>query len=156
VRRGGGAGKPATVYELAPGVEPLFSKAYLPLLVKLLETLADRMTTEELQDVMGDVGRRLAAGQVTPPADLGTRVEAAAALLTDLGGLNAVEEHDGRFVIRGYGCPLSAAVAQRPEVCLAVETLLSVVTGAEVREHCDRSARPQCAFHLGAPATRAR
>src|SRR3954463_15079999 len=37
VRRSGGAGKPATVYELHADAEPLLSRAYAPVLGTLLE-----------------------------------------------------------------------------------------------------------------------
>jgi len=151
VRRSGGVGKPAAVYELNPEIEPLFSKAYLPLLTKLLETLGDRMTAAELDATMRDVGRRLAAASPAPGGDVGTRVRTASRLLNDLGGLTAVEERDGTYVIRSLGCPLAVAVARRPEVCRAVETLLVEATGAEVREHCQRGARPQCCFEFTPP-----
>lgn len=153
VRRGGGAGKPATIYAVSPDAEPLFSRAYVPVLSQLLAALADRLTPAELEALMREVGRRLAAGQ--PAASdraLEPRVRAAAALLEQLGGIAQVEQHpsdSSGFVIRGCGCPLSAAVTQRPETCRAVEELLATVTGAAVREHCDRSGeRPQCCFEL--------
>jgi hypothetical protein len=53
------------------------------------------------------------------------RVEAASALLEDLGTPNTVERLNGGLVIRGYGCLLAAAVHGRPEVCRAIESLLA-------------------------------
>src|SRR6185312_4807859 len=43
VRRGPGAGKPSTVYELAPGAEAVFSRAYAPALTAVLEELVERL-----------------------------------------------------------------------------------------------------------------
>src|SRR5688572_33391803 len=46
VRRGPGAGKPATVYEIHPDAEPLFSRAYAPVLAALLDELAEQLPEE--------------------------------------------------------------------------------------------------------------
>jgi len=161
VRRGSGAGKPATIYALAPDAEPLFSRAYVPVLTQLLAALSSRLSVVEYEALMRDVGRRLAAGQPAPPRDraLEPRVRAAAALLEELGGIAEVERRDDApetFFVRGCGCPLAAAVAERPETCRAVEELLATVTGAAVRERCDRSGeRPRCGFEIS-PSPRAR
>jgi predicted ArsR family transcriptional regulator len=149
VRRSPGAGKPATLYELHPDAEPLFSRAYAPVLRAMLDVIAERMTPDAAASLMRDVGRRLAAQlgrDVT--GGLHARVHAAAALLSALGGEAYVEKGDDRLQLRGYGCPLSAAVTARAEVCRAVEALLSEVIGTTVREHCDRGDRPRCCFHV--------
>jgi predicted ArsR family transcriptional regulator len=56
---------------------------------------------------------------------------------------------DGAWVIRSHGCPLGQAVAVRPELCRAVETMLAEVTRGPVREHCDRAGPPRCRFAIG-------
>ena len=153
VRRGAGAGKPATIYDLHPDAEPLFSRAYAPVLRAVLDVIAERMPAEEAQGLMRDVGRRLAAQlgrDVT--GDVHARVHAAAALLGALGGAAYVEKGDDTLQLRGYGCPLSAAVTPRAEVCRAVEALLSEVIGVTVRESCDRGDRPRCCFHVDSAA----
>jgi predicted ArsR family transcriptional regulator len=149
VRRGSGAGKPATLYELHPEAEPLFSRAYAPVLRAMLDVIAQRLPEAEAEALMHDVGRQLAAElgrDIT--GDLHARVHAAAALLGALGGEAYVEKGDDTLQLRGYGCPLSAAVTPRAEVCRAVEALLSEVIGVTVREDCDRGERPRCCFHV--------
>ena len=146
VARRGGVGKPAHVYQLSADADPLFSQAYIPILTQLLDILAERMPPEELERVMQAVGRRMAAGQMLPPAELEDRVKRAAALLDSLGGVTEVESRDGALAIRGFSCPLGAAVQRHPEVCTAVETLLSDVIGVPVHEQCDRGERPRCCF----------
>lgn len=149
VRRGAGAGKPATLYEVRPEAEPLFSRAYAPMLGALLDELAEQMPPERRDEMMQSVGRRLAAGAShATSSDLATRVDAGAALLNSLGGDAQVERGDGVLSIRGCGCPLSAATSRRPEVCRAVEALLSEVVGAPVEESCDHGERPQCCFRV--------
>ncbi|MFN2566184.1 MAG: helix-turn-helix transcriptional regulator [Gemmatimonadaceae bacterium] len=153
VRRVPGAGKPATLYELHPEAEPLFSRAYAPVLRAMLDVIAERIPEDQAETLMRDVGRKLAAElgrDVT--GDLNARVQAAASLLGALGGEAYIEKGDDTLQLRGYGCPLSAAVTPRAEVCRAVEALLSEVIGAPVRESCERGERPRCCFHVESAA----
>lgn len=154
VRRGPGAGKPATVYEIHPDAEPLFSRAYAPVLAALLDELAEQLPAERTDELMRAVGRRLAGVVGRPPAgDLGARAEAAVALLNSLGGAAELDRRDGKLVIRGCGgCPLSSATSGRPELCLAVESLLSEYVGARVQECCEQGDRPRCQFEIPAAA----
>ena len=151
-RRDGRVGKPATLYQVSPDAEPLFSKAYLPLLTTLLAALGERFTAKELSGLLVDVGSRLAAGVGHASGDLSQRVQAASNLLNQLGGLSSVEEVEAgaRYVIQSSGCPVGVAVKERPEVCEAIVTLLSELTGASVRSCCDRSGRPSCCFEVTA------
>lgn len=154
-REGGGPGKPAYLYSVAPDAEPLFSSAYIPILTQLLDVLGERMSSTELDQLMHAVGRRLAADQSIPPGDLRRRAAAAVAILNDLGGVAELEDRaDGTIDVRGYSCALGAAVRGHPEVCAAVQTMLSQVIGAPVRERCDRGERPRCCFEVGATTAR--
>lgn len=152
VRRGPGAGKPATIYDIDPSAEPLLSRAYVPLLTALLGSLGSRLPAEQLREVMAEAGHRLAGGRrPAAAADLESRVQAAANILVELGAEATVERSGERVVIRGCSCPVSAAVAERPEVCRALQTLLTDLTGATVEECCDRSERPRCRFEFSVP-----
>lgn len=151
VRRDGAVGKPATIYDIDPSAEPMFSKAYLPFLSALLASLGDKLSSREHRAVMRDVGRRLAAGTDGEAGALNERAALASKVLNELGGITSVERGaTGKtMLVRGCGCPLSAAVSERQEVCTAVTTMLSEITGAEVRESCDRSGeRPCCCFEV--------
>ena len=151
-RRDGRVGKPATLYQISPEAEPLFSKAYLPLLTTLLAALGERLSAEELGGLLADVGSRLAADVGRASGDLSQRVQAASNLLNQLGGLSAVEEIEAgvRYRIQSRGCPVGVAVKERPEVCEAIVTLLSEMTEARVRSCCARSGRPSCCFEVAA------
>lgn len=153
-RRDGRVGKPATLYDISPDAEPLFSRAYLPLLTSLLAALGERLSAEQLGGLLADVGSRLAAGTAHPSGDLSSRVQAASDLLNRLGGLSSVEEVEAgaRYLIQSRGCPVGVAVQERPEVCEAIVALLSELTGASVHSCCVRSSRPSCCFEV-APAS---
>jgi predicted ArsR family transcriptional regulator len=152
VRRGTGAGKPAVLYQLAPGAEPMLSNAYPPVLVALLEVVATELP-DRVKDLMHRVGGRLAASAGGQAAgSLPQRVQAAADALAALGGDVEVTDEDGVLTIRGCGCPLSTAVSQRPEVCLAVESLVSGLCGAPAVSGCEHGERPRCRFRVAADA----
>src|SRR5687767_5363010 len=150
VRRTPGAGKPATVYEIHPEAEPLFSRAYAPVLTALLDELAEQLPADRSDDLMRAVGRRLAGAVGRPPTGgLEARVDAAVALLNSLGGAAQVDRSEGKLVIRGCGgCPLSSATSRRPELCRALESLLTEYVGEPVQECCDRGERPRCHFEI--------
>jgi predicted ArsR family transcriptional regulator len=154
-RREGRIGKPATVYAVAPEVDALFSKAYIPLLTSLLSALGERLTARELSELLEDVGTRLAAGVAHTSGELSQRVAAASSLLNQLGGLSSVEEVEAgtRYNIQGCGCPLGVAVGERPEVCEAMVALISKLTSANVRSCCRHGDRPSCCFEIEKPAS---
>jgi predicted ArsR family transcriptional regulator len=148
VRRGSGGGKPAYVYELTPKAEDLFTKAYEPMLRRLLDVLAERMGPEDTDALLRAVGRGLAEGKTIPTDGTRARLEAAVAVLNELGGLAQLEERDGAYVIQGYSCPLAALTPDHPEVCRMAETLVTEVAGVPVYERCDRGERPRCCFEV--------
>jgi predicted ArsR family transcriptional regulator len=137
-------GKPPIVFAIAPSVEANLSRAYAPVLTALVAALPDHVGADSVDALLDDAGARLAAS--VPPAhgDFNQRVRSGAAVLESLGGLIEI---DGN-TLRACSCVLAEAVAVRPELCRAVERFLSAVTGADVRETCDRSERgaPRCRF----------
>lgn len=146
VRRDTG-GKPARVYDITGDTEELFPKAYGPVLSGLLEEIEERQGREALLELLRGVGARVAAG-VPAEGDVGARVETAAAVLRSLGADLDVEREDEGWLLRGYGCPLSAVVAEHHEACALVEELVATVVGRPVRECCARGERSRCAFRI--------
>ena len=126
----------------------LLSRAFVLVFARLIDVLSERMSPTELQSLMQTVGKRLAEDKTRTSGTRRERVERAATLLDELGGATSVEENNGLLPIRGYGCPLGAAVRGHPEVCGSVEMLLSETVGAPVRECCDHGERPQCCFEV--------
>jgi predicted ArsR family transcriptional regulator len=144
-----GTSKPARTYAVTMQAELLFSRAYIPILTQLVHVLAGRMSPGEFDSVMREVGRGAMAERTGPRSGtLRDRVDRASALLNELGGLSEVEEEDGLYVIRSFGCPLAAASALHPEVCTALESLLSEFAGTPVTKCCDRYDRERCCFEI--------
>jgi predicted ArsR family transcriptional regulator len=152
IRRG--ARKPHFTYALTDEADRLFPKAYDALLNQLIAVLKTRLNPSEIEDVLREVGRAVAASMPNgQDATLQSRVQKALKVLEAIGGSATVEEHEGKFVIRGNGCPLAAAVNVHPEVCRLAETLVSEIVKTPVVEKCDRESRPQCRFEIDAVST---
>lgn len=146
-----GLRKPHFAYRLAPEAEQLFPKAYHALLNQLLGVLKLRLEPQALQAILREVADTLAAGLSTSRNDesAGSKAQNAVAVLAELGGSSRIESEDDKMLVRSNsGCPFSEIVSAHPEICQLAEVLLSRITGAEVREHCQRGETPQCAFEI--------
>ena len=148
-----GETRPFRVYELAPGVEDALSRAYMPFASHLMRTLGERLPDADLESLMHDVGRRLAGEWPRTRGPLMERIEAASALLQELGAPNEIERAAEVVRIRGFNCLLAAAVHGQPHVCRAMESLLEEMIESPVRECCDRTGRPHCCFEIAAAAS---
>jgi DeoR family transcriptional regulator, suf operon transcriptional repressor len=162
VRRAGqrpGTTRPSHMYELTPEVEQLLSSAYIPLLTSLADTFADALSTDQVEAILRQAGKRLAdelSRGKRPAGNLGSRVAMVSEMMNEqLGALTHVERNGG-YVIQGMGCPLAALTGKHPGVCLAIESLIAEMLRVPVRECCDRSERPKCCFEIASRAERHR
>jgi len=154
IARQGGVGKPAFAYRITSDADRLFSRAYIPVLAQLLDVLGERIGRSEMEGVMRTLGTRLAAQAAPPTGSPRERLDAAARFLEELGGGADIEEREGTFFIRGFSCPLGATVVSHPEMCVAIETMLSDLIGSPAHECCNRGDRPQCGFRIDLPIDR--
>jgi predicted ArsR family transcriptional regulator len=138
-------GKPARIYELTAEGEELFPKAYALVLTGLVEEITRTEGSERATALLRSVGRQVASS-VARPADAEGRAEAAATALRGLGGDLELQRTADGWRLQGYGCPLSAVTARRPEVCALAQALVEEITGRPVAECCDRAGRPKCGF----------
>lgn len=141
--------KPHFAYELTAEGEHLFPKAYDALINQLISVLKDRLSPNEMTDVLVDVGRSLAAQQSSNGnLSLEHRAQHTLKVLETLGGAARLEKEDDKLVISSGSCPLGAAVAEHPEVCRLAEALVAEITGAAVQEKCERNGVPRCRFEI--------
>jgi len=146
-----GPRKPHFTYTLTAEADALFPKAYDELLNQLIAVLKHRLQPAEIEAVLREVGRAIAAdAPVKTDASLESRVQTALKVLAAIGGAAEVQREDGKLVICSSGCPLAAAVTVHPEVCRLAETLVAEIVKAPVTEHCNREGRPQCRFEIEA------
>ena len=142
--------KPHATYALTAESEQIFPKAYGSLLDLLLSVLSKKLSPKEMRAAMREVGKMVAAGHLLEVEDKPReqRIDAALRILKDLGGSATLHESEGKHSIRGNGCPLAAATSHHPEACLIAETLLSLIIGTPVKEHCIHGAAPACRFEI--------
>src|SRR6185436_19460648 len=114
------------VFGLTPDVELLLSKAYVPLLAQLVEGLADGLPPAQMDALLRQAGRGLGTRRCQGPGVAGrraSRVAMVSEMLNEQLGARTHVESNGRYVIRGLGCPLAALTGKHPGVCLAMESL---------------------------------
>lgn len=149
-----GTTRPFALYRLTARLEQLLSRAYTAFLARLVQVFASRHDVQEVETVMRETGRALAADlgeRIDRRRSFGARVQAASRLLNDeLGAVTHVEEDEEGISIKGASCPLSALTDKNPGACLAIESLLAECLGVPVTECCERRSRPQCCFRIRA------
>ena len=148
--------KPHALYGLTSQSEQIFPKAYGALLDLVLSVFERKLAPAELDAGMREVGRHVAAlyaGEVKGKS-WKQRIEAALAILQELGGSATFEESEGKHFIRGNGCPMAAATARHPAACLIAESLLTEVLGVPVKQRCRNNRAPSCLFEVGASKAR--
>jgi len=145
-----GIRKPHTTYALCPEAEHLFPKAYGRLVSLLMSIFARQVKPRNLRAGMRAAGRSVAKEHLRElrGKTRQQRIDAAIAILQELGGAATFREEDGKHFIYGNGCPIAAATANHPEACLLAESLLSEIIGAPVKEHCLRGPAPSCRFEV--------
>src|SRR2546427_1558035 len=73
-----GSGKPSSVYDLTTAAEYLFPKSYGLYLDQLLDVLGERKPADEVETLLREVGRRIAAQWTIQHGDLRVRLDEAA------------------------------------------------------------------------------
>jgi predicted ArsR family transcriptional regulator len=162
-----GVGKPAYVYRLTSRAENLFPKAYDRVLDLMLNLLAERMNSDEIEELLWAIGRRMAGleglrlgqdgNELTerrrgaPSGDVRERLNMAVEILNHLGGLMEIEEHDDSFSLCGYSCPLAPLVVEHLDLCKVTQSMLTNLVSVPVHERCERSGSLWCCFEVPKP-----
>lgn len=142
--------KPHATYALTLEAEQIFPKAYGLLLDLILTVFSKKLTPKELRAALREVGRTIANKHLPEVKAKGReqRIEAALAILKDMGGAASFHESEGKHFIRGNGCPLAAITGRHPEACLIAESLLTNIIGVPVKEHCHHGTTSSCRFEV--------
>jgi predicted ArsR family transcriptional regulator len=141
-----GVGKPTHVYELTADGHHAISRAYVPVLGAVLESVEARHGREAFEEVLRAAGRSLGSGSAPPVGSAEQRAALAAAALEELGASIAMSIQDDVITLQGNCCPLAPLTAHAPSLCRMLESMLSELSGLDVREQCDREVPPRCRF----------
>ena len=147
-----GLRRPHKTYRLAAAAEHLFLTACDPLLASLLTVVSARVSPEICAEIFVETGHRMATGYAAEVAgeDARQRMEKTLAALQNWGGVVQLEEAGGKRSIRGYRCPLSALVADHPQICLLAEAFVSRILNVPVKQRCHHDDPPRCYFEVPA------
>ena len=146
-----GTTRPSHVFELTPEVEQLLSQAYVPVLTQFVQVFTEGLSTKAVNDLMRKAGKALAdelSGGKRLSGSLQQRATLVSKLMNEQLGAVTHVEGNGKWVIRGAGCPLAALTGKHPAVCVAMESFVTEIVGEMAHECCDRSGRPRCCFEI--------
>lgn len=142
--------KPHFTYTLTPEADNLFPKSYDTLLNAFIAVLKEKLSSVKLKKTFQDVGHLLSDGQKSGRKNesLENRAERGLDALKTLGGNAAIDKTDGIMLIKSETCPFSNIVAEHPEACHIAETFVADITGAAVKEICEKTKTPRCRFEI--------
>lgn len=144
--------KPEHVYGLTEDAEQLFPKSYDAVLNALLSVLAEERDSTEMNQLLGEVGRRLA--WIYKPHQLEEspvdRIERARHALQDMGGLPNVRKNGDTVHLEGVSCPIASIVeAHGKRACDLARALLEELTELPVERSCEvESGCANCRFTI--------
>lgn len=146
-RRAKRVGKPAVEYTAVAGREDVASQAYPPFAELLLQSLPAHLSRTQIEDLMQQVGQRM-AGHLEGRAQTGftERLKAATDFADSVGAETVVEATASGAIVRSFSCPLGRAVRQESCVCAVIAAFFAEVTGAQVEEQCERGEKLFCKF----------
>ena len=140
-------GKPAIVFEAAPGSEDVASSAYQAFLTALLTVLKGTVNSATLSLVLQEAGRHLARETgLSKPSSFDAGLQAAMAAANALGANTDVVSHPDGIMVRNFSCPIGSAVHREPCACQALAAFFSEATGCPATEHCIRDERLICQY----------
>jgi predicted ArsR family transcriptional regulator len=149
VRRG--ARKPHFTYVLTPAAEDLFPKSYDALFNVFFDVVKRKLNSRELKEVLREAGRKLARLKIKSVngSKLSVRTREAVELLEAMGGAPRLETDGDKFRIQSASCPLASVVESHPEACSVTQAMIAQITGANVRENCNKTEiPPRCSFEI--------
>jgi predicted ArsR family transcriptional regulator len=151
-----GRGRPRHLYRATPAALALLVAGNQRLVAPAVwQAIRDVGGEELLRKVLKRVSRTLAGyyNEKITAKRAPERLRQFIGLLTAEGGLvDAVDDGDGRWVLRKRSCPFISMVDPERSVCFIDREMLSAVVGRPVRQTmCRHEGDPCCAFEISGP-----
>ncbi len=145
----GSVGRPQAVYVLAERAHEHLPKRYHTLAVQLLDELADSLGAKQARALMRRAGRR--AASAAPPlraqAGIVSRLNRAAAFLSERGYMARWEKSDDDRVLNVCNCPYRQVAQEHREVCDLDIAMIGALLDAPTRmTRCIARHDGQCQF----------
>jgi predicted ArsR family transcriptional regulator len=153
VRRG--KTKPTHEYALTPQADRYFPQAYDRMLNAVLREVRDTQGDGAVAEIFARIGKR-AADKLRVRADgrpTGERIAAVAESIKAAGVAVDVERRGDTIVLREHNCPYAAVVAEHPECCSVIHTMLDDVVAPGIKQtESLATGGSECRFEVVAPA----
>lgn len=155
VRHRKAPGRPQHVYKLTEEASDFFPKRYERLIDLLLVEMRNRLSQDEVEDMMVCIGRRIAEKADIPPgAGLEERVTIAVDFMDERGYMTHWEKgSNGVYLVHIANCPYESVARRHSEVCRIDRTLLTeflepaLVDISQISQpphHCTYVIQPAC------------
>lgn len=146
-----GVGRPRLVYTLTEkGVEK-FPTNYLQLTRRILNTLDQKLTTNELQSFFEEIGAEIAAPyqQIAAHQTLEDRIRLVETVMTKEGFIVEIEKNDQAFILTSLSCPYYQVGFDFPVVCNVDRMIINQLLGSEFEvQTCIFEGSDRCQFHI--------
>jgi predicted ArsR family transcriptional regulator len=152
-----GPTKPTLEYSLTAAAETLFPQRYDLLLNAVLREVRETGGETAVRSIFAGMGRKASAkygARMEGLENTQARVLELAEILRESGvDADVVETAGGAFELREHNCPYARTVAENPEICGVIHTVLdeTVARGAEQVESLATGGRA-CRFEIPADA----
>jgi predicted ArsR family transcriptional regulator len=130
IRRRKTPGRPQYIYTLADKADSFFPKRYRHLSNLILDEIRAYLAPAEVEQIMQDIGKRIANQANVPQNGLEIRLPAATKFLNELGYMARWEQNDnGDYLLHVANCPYEEVSQQDQQVCSIDMTLLTQLLG---------------------------
>jgi predicted ArsR family transcriptional regulator len=155
VRRG--KTKPTHEYELTSQASRYFPQAYDRMLNAVLREVREEGGDAAVARIFENIGKRSSEKMVATTHDktVGEKVDLIAESIRSIGVSVDVERQGDTLVLREHACPYASVVAENPECCTAIHTVLDNVIETEIKQtESLATGGSACRFEVAAPASR--
>ena len=146
-----GVGRPRLVYSLTDkGVEE-FPTSYLLLTKRILTVLGDKMSSDELETIFGQIGIEIVQNYDGNLAgkSFNARLRTLKSLLTEEGFIVEVEKVDQDYILSSLSCPYLKVGQDHPEICAIDSTIVSELLSTHVEKTaCMLDGADRCVYHI--------
>jgi len=146
-----GVGRPRLIYSLTDkGVEK-FPTSYLRLTKRLIGTLKDKMSEEEVESLFGEIGIEIAQAHKDDldGKPIEARIETLKQLLTREGFIIEYEKGNDSYEISSLSCPYYQVGIDYPEICNLDMHLISEFLSAHVKKvTCILEGDERCTYQV--------
>ncbi|HTJ28342.1 MAG TPA: helix-turn-helix domain-containing protein [Candidatus Limnocylindria bacterium] len=157
VRRG--KTKPTVEYSLTAEAERYFPQRYDKMLNAVLREIRAAGGDEAVQEVFQRIGKRSAEKLLPPPGEAANAENRLISLVESLKGSGVAAElrhgESGKLVLHEHNCPYASVVAEHPEACSAIHTILDTVAPGKTEQvESIATGGEECRFEIDVTAER--